>query len=60
MPADLSQGFRRLLTICLVSPLKIRPSDGVPHSSSAWSLIGMVASVSVFSVLIRMHFPPPG
>ena len=41
------------------SPTNIRPSFCTsPHSSSASSLIGSVASVSVFSVQIRIHQPP--
>ena len=43
-----------------VRPLKTSPDEGGPHSARASSLMGIVASVSVFSVQIRIHLPPSG
>ena len=48
IPADFTQFLKACWAIERLKPLKTRPSPRSPHMCSASSLIGSVASVSVF------------
>lgn len=60
IPASFIHPSSSLCTRAYEKPLKTCPLSGLPQSSSASSVIGSEASVSVFSVVIRRQWPPSG
>ncbi len=60
MPAAFTHFLNGCCAIERRKPLKISPSPRSPQYFRASSLIGNVASVSVFSVHRRMQWPPSG